>query len=92
MEKDERCDEESVVFNERVSENEMIITIEEYQNLKKEIEYLNSKDDEQFNLRQRIRDENMALREENASLKKENTTLKKGIIKFVKLIGGLAND
>lgn len=92
MEKDERCDEESVVFNARVSENEMIITIEEYQNLKKEIEYLNSKGDEQFNLRQRIRDENMALREENSTLKKENTTLKKGIIKFVKLIGGLAND
>ncbi len=89
---DERCDEESVVFNARVNEDEMIIAIEEYENLKKEIEYLKSKDDEQFNLRQRIRDENMALKEENATLQKENTTLRRGIIKFVKLIGGLTSD
>ena len=89
---DERCDEESVVFNAMVNEDEMIIAIEEYENLKKEIEYLNSKDDEQFNIRRRMRDENMALKEENATLKKENTTLKEGIIKFVKLIGGLTND
>lgn len=92
MEEDERCDEESVVFNARISENEMIITIEEYQNLKNEIEYLNSKEEEQFNLRQRIRDENMALKEENATLKKENITLKKGIIRIVNIIGGLTND
>ena len=92
MEKDERCDEESLVFNARVNEDEMIIAIEEYNNMKKEIEYLNSKEDEQFNLRQRIRDENMALRQENTTLKNENTKLKKGIIKFVNLLGGIAND
>ena len=34
MEKDERCDDEKVVFNARVNEDEMIITIEEYKNLK----------------------------------------------------------
>ena len=92
MEKDERCDEESLVFNARVNEDEMIIAIEEYNNLKKEIEYLNSKEDEQFNIRQRIREENRALKEENATLQKENTTLRRGIIKFVKLIGGLTSD
>ena len=53
---------------------------------------MKGKEDEQFNIRQRIRDENMALKEENATLKKENTTLTRGIIKFVKLIGGLTND
>ena len=89
---DERCDNEKEVFNARVSEEEMIITIEEYKSLKAQIEYLKSQEKEQFNLRQRVREENLELRQENDTLKKENVVLKKGIIKFVKLIGGLAND
>lgn len=72
-----------------VGPDEMVIAIEEYQNLKKEIEYMKSKEDEQFNIRQRIREENIALKQENETLKKENITLKKGIINFVNLIGGL---
>lgn len=69
---EERCDNEKEVFNARVNENEMIITIEEYENLKKQITYMKEKDKEQFELRNRVRDENMALNKENTKLKKEN--------------------
>ena len=85
MEKNERCDEESVVFNARVNEDEMIITIKEYESLKAQINYLKNQDEDQFNLRQRVRQENLELRQ-------GNDQLKKGIIEFVKLIGGLTND
>ena len=80
---EERCDNEKEVFNARVNENEMIITIEEYENLKKQITYMKEKDKEQFELRNRVRDENMALNKENTKLKKENIALKKGILTFV---------
>lgn len=89
---EERCDNEKEVFNARVNENEMIITIEEYENLKKQITYMKEKDKEQFELRNRVRDENMALNKENTKLKKENIALKKGILTFVILFGGMTND
>ena len=88
----ERCDDESEVFNARVNENEMIITVEEYENLKKSIEYWKEKDKEQFELRNRIREENITLNKENSNLKKENIALKKGILTFVILFGGMTND
>ena len=89
---EERCDNEKEVFNARVNENGMIITIEEYENLKKQITYMKEKDKEQFELRNRVRDENMALNKENTKLKKENIALKKGILTFVILFGGMTND
>ena len=89
---EERCDNEKEVFNARVNENEMIITIEEYENLKKQITYMKEKDKEQFELRNRVRDENMAINKENTKLKKENIALKKGILTFVILFGGMTND
>lgn len=91
MERD-RCDSEREVFNARVNEDEMIITVEEYENLKKSIEYWKGKDKEQFELRNRIREENMTLNKENSNLNKENIALKKGILTFVILFGGITND
>lgn len=87
MEKD-RCDNEMEVFNAKAHKDEMIISIEEYKTMKEQIKYLKSKDEEQFKLRQRIRDENLELKSENIQLKTENQTLKKGIINFVRVLGG----
>ena len=98
MEK-ERCDNQKEVFNARVNEDEMIIAIEEYESLKKTIDYLKEKDKEYFELRQRVREENIELnrqnsqlKKENIALKKENIALKRGIINFVNIIGGTKND
>lgn len=82
---EERCDNQKEIFNARVNEDEMIIAIEEYESLKKTIEYLKGKDKEQYELRQRVR-------EENIELNRQNSQLKKGIINFINLIGGIKND
>lgn len=89
---EERCDNQKEIFNARVNEDEMIIAIEEYESLKKTIEYLKGKDKEQYELRQRVREENIELNRQNSQLKKENIALKKGIINFINLIGGIKND
>lgn len=89
---EERCDNQKEIFNARVNEDEMIIAIEEYESLKKTIEYLKGKDKEQYELRQRVREENIELNRQNSQLKKENIALKKGIINFINLIGRIKND
>ena len=89
---EERWDNQKEIFNARVNEDEMIIAIEEYESLKKTIEYLKGKDKEQYELRQRVREENIELNRQNSQLKKENIALKKGIINFINLIGGIKND
>lgn len=71
-----------------VGPDEMVISIAEYEEMKKKIEYLTEKDNEQFRLRQSIREENLELRSKNSKLEKEIQALRKGIIKFVKFFGG----
>lgn len=79
--------EEPNVF-QGVGPDEMVISIAEYEEMKKQIDYLKDKDKDQFRLRQSIRDENMELRSKNSELEKENQQLKRGILKFVKYFGG----
>nr|DAO95516.1 MAG TPA: hypothetical protein [Caudoviricetes sp.] len=71
-----------------LKDTEMVIEIEKYENMKREIKYLKEKEDQQFNLRQTIREENLELRSKNSKLEKEVQALWKGIIKFVKYFGG----
>lgn len=71
-----------------VGPDEMVISIAEYEEMKKKIEYLTEKDNAQFRLRQSIREENLELRSKNSKLEKEVQVLRKGIIKFVRFFGG----
>ena len=71
-----------------VGPDEMVISIVEYEAMKKKIEYLTEKDNEQFRLRQSIREENLELRSKKKKKEKEIQALRKGIIKFVKFFGG----
>ncbi len=79
--------EEPNVF-QGVGPDEMVISIAEYEEMKKQIDYLTEKDKDQFRLRQSIREENLELRSKNSKLEKEVQALRKGIIKFVKYFGG----
>lgn len=94
MEK-ERCDNEKEVFNARVNEDEMIITIDEYTTLraaaenyekarkemKAHIAYLEKKLNEET-------EEKSNILTELETVNKENRKLKIGIINFVKGFGG----
>lgn len=94
MEK-ERCDNEKEVFNARVNEDEMIITIDEYttlraaaenyekarQEMKAHIAYLEKKLNEET-------EEKSNILTELETVNKENRKLKIGIINFVKGFGG----
>lgn len=77
----ERCDDEKVVFNARVDEDEMIISINEYKELKARIEW----QDDCISSRNR-EFEKMKIELESTMI--ENSTLKKGIINFIKNMGG----
>lgn len=86
--KDERCDDEQEVFNARVKENEMIITVEEYKIMKARIECL-KKEREEFYLKFRSTDEErqqLGLKLDIAQ--NENTKLTRGILNFIKCLGG----
>ena len=88
MEENERCDEESVVFNARLTEDEMIITISEYEEMKKQIE--KAKQYEEFNckIRNDLRDENEKIKDKVRILEQENIKLKRGLVNFIKGLGG----
>ena len=77
----ERCDNDKLVFNERVNKDEMIIAISEYEELKEHIKWQKDcieEDKRNF--------EKMKIELEKCNL--ENYKLKTGIINFVKRIGG----
>lgn len=83
--------EEPNVF-QGVGPDEMVITIAEYEEMKKQIE--KSKQYEEFNtnIRNNLREENMKIQEKLTILEKENIQLKRGIINYIKTLGGKAND
>lgn len=71
-----------------VGQDEMVISIAEYEEMKKQIETNRGKQDYEYKIRQDIRNENFELKANIEELKKENQNLKDGIIKFVKIFGG----
>lgn len=79
--------EEPKVF-QGVGPDEMVISIAEYEEMKKQIETNREKQDYEYKIRQDIRNENFELKANIEELKKENQNLKDGIIKFVKIFGG----
>lgn len=79
--------EEPKVF-QGVGPDEMVISIAEYEKMKKQIETNREKQDYEYKIRQDIRNENFELKANIEELKKENQNLKDGIIKFVKIFGG----
>lgn len=68
--------------------DEMVISIAEYEEMKKQIKTNREKQDYEYKIRQDIRNENFELKANIEELKKENQNLKDGIIKFVKIFGG----
>lgn len=87
MEED-RCDNEKEVFNARVNEDEMIITISEYEEMKKQITSMEEKTEFESKIRSNLRMENEDLKTELETISKENKRLKNGIINFIKGLGG----
>lgn len=77
----ERCDDKKVVFNARVNEDEMIISINEYKELKARIEW----QDDCISSRTR---EFEKLNIELERTTRENSMLKNGIVNFIKSMGG----
>lgn len=75
-------------FNAIVNEDEMIISIEEYKSMKERLEYYKGQESEQFNLRQRVRNENLELKSQLTKVQTENLVIKQGIINFIKGLGG----
>lgn len=87
MEED-RYDNEKEVFNARVNEDEMIITISEYEEMKKQITSMEEKTEFESKMRSNLRMENEDLKTELETISKENKRLKNGIINFIKGLGG----
>lgn len=92
---DESCDNEMEVFNARVHEDEMIITIEEYKDIRAKIDnYEKEKKEYQAHitcLEQKIKEklndkENIS--NEMKIINEENRKLKRGIVNFIKGLGG----
>lgn len=78
---EERCDSEKEVFNARVNEDEMIISINEYKELKARIKWQDAC----------ISGKNIDSQKTSRELErvnKENIQLKQGIINFIKSLGG----
>lgn len=88
MKDKERCDDASEVFNARVCENEMIIKIAEYEEMKKIIKNAQKREEINIEIRNKIREENKKLKAELENITYENRKIKKGIINFVKVLGG----
>lgn len=94
MEED-RCDNEMEVFNARVHEDEMIITIEEYKDMKAKIEnYEKAQKEYQAHVtylermvKEKSNDKENLLNEMRI-INEENRKLKRGIINFIKGLGG----
>ena len=92
MEK-ERCDNEKEVFNARVNEDEMIITIDEYTTLRAAAEnYEKARKEMKAHiayLEKKLNEEEKSnILTELETVNKENRKLKRGIINFVKGFGG----
>lgn len=90
-----RCDNEMEVFNARVHEDEMIITIEEYKNMKAKIEnYEKAKKEYQAHvtyLEQMVKEKTTDkenIFNEMKIINEENRKLKRGIVNFIKGLGG----
>ena len=77
---------------DKLKEDEMIIKISEYEEMKEQIAKFKEHQEFDTKIRNNLREENMTLNKENSNLKKENIALKKGILKFVILFGGMTND
>ena len=94
MEKD-RCDNEKEVFNARVREDEMVITIEEYTAMRKQIEELEKAERAKKNYantferkEKEFLDEKRQILTELECYRTEIQKLKRGIINFIKGLGG----
>lgn len=83
--------EEPNVF-QGVGPDEMVITIAEYEEMKKQIAEAKKYEEFNTNIRNNLREENMKIKEKITILEKENIQLKKGIINYIKTLGGRAND
>ena len=77
----ERCYNEKELFNARVKEDEMIISINEYNEMKAHLKWQEACISNRSN-------EFRELKIELEKANEENTKLKNGIINFVKCIGG----
>lgn len=91
----ERCDDEKVVFNARVEEGEMIISLHEYQKMQDSIDEKEQINKEAKSYIQHLEERNKKYQEEKQRIlievemvNKENRKLKQGIINFVKGLGG----
>ncbi len=91
----ERCDDEKVVFNARVEEGEMIISLHEYQKMQDSIDEKEQINKEAKSYIQHLEEQNKKYQEEKQRIlievemvNKENRKLKQGIINFVKGLGG----
>lgn len=91
----ERCDDEKVVFNARVEEGEMIISLHEYQKMQDSIDEKEQISKEAKSYIQHLEEQNKKYQEEKQRIltevemvNKENRKLKQGIINFVKELGG----
>lgn len=91
----ERCDDEKVVFNARVEESEMIISLHEYQKMQDCIDEKEQINKEAKSYIQHLEEQNKKYQEEKQRIltevemvNKENRKLKQGIINFVKGLGG----
>ena len=94
MEED-RCENEMEVFNARVHEDEMIISIEEYKSMKDKIEnFEKAKKEYQAHttyLEQMVKEKSNDkenLLNEMRIINEENRKLKRGIINFIRGLGG----
>lgn len=87
MEKN-RCDNEMEVFNAKVNKDEMIISIEEYEKMKKELACALEKVSLFEQIRHDTYREMSELRLKMEKAENENYLLRNGITNFIKAIGG----
>lgn len=79
--------EESNVF-QGVGPDEMVISIAEYEEMKKKIEHFQKREQVNFEIRTQKNEEIEKLKLELEKTSYENNKLKRGIIKFVTIFGG----
>ncbi len=79
--------EESNVF-QGVGPDEMVISIAEYEEMKKKIEHFQKREQVNFEIRTQKNEEIEKLKLELEKTSYENNKLKRGIIKFVAIFGG----
>lgn len=77
---------------DKLKEDEMIIKISEYEEMKEQIAKLKEHQEFDTKIRNNLREENIKIEEKLVILEKENTQLKRGIINYIKVLGGKASD